>query len=157
MPRRPLRSGLLVAVAGPALGAVPLVLIDTFGRAKPLPGHDSLEIIVYTAVLAGFVWGGAPALIAAGLVARTIAITNQISLRYWTYLTALSGVTAAITFFIFSTKRLFIVVFGPSQIFTFFLASAIFASVVLRILITQLGWQSGPPRRETANSFRPRA
>ena len=145
MTQRPLRSGILVAVAGPVLGALPLVLFDPFVPPKPLVGHDSIAINAYTTVLAAFVWGGAPAILAAGLVAQKIATEKWISLRYWACLTGLCGLAAAITFFNFSMKRMFIAVLGHAALLIFF-ASTVFASVVLRFLLIALGWM-GPRAR----------
>ena len=68
---RPLAAGALIALAGPLLGSIPLLMLFQYaGSAQPYASAYGVIKSFPTAISTGYFWGALPAIIAGGAVAR---------------------------------------------------------------------------------------
>lgn len=141
---RPLRAGLLVALAGPFLGVLPLLILLIFiaGKYGLTVSAGALIRQFEAVIIFGYVFGGVPAIVAAVLVAYGILKRSWIGWVYWSSMTIAIGAGAPAIVYNLSMmyKVLPIRVIGYTATTIFFLLATIFASLVLRVLIIRLGW-----------------
>jgi hypothetical protein len=137
---RPLRAGLLVALAGPFLGILPLLILLIFIAGKyGLTVSAGALIRQFAAVIIfGYVFGGVPAIVAAVLVAYEILKRSWIGWVYWSSMTIAIGAGAPAI--VYNLSLMYKVLPGYTATTIFFLLATIFASLVLRVLIIRLGW-----------------
>ena len=140
---RPLRAGLLVALAGPFLGVLPLLILLIFiaGKYGPTVSAGALIRQFAAVIIFGYVFGGLPAIVAAGLVAYGILKRSWIGWVYWSSMTIAIGAGApAIVYNLSLMYKVLPRAIGYTATTIFFLLATIFASLVLRVLIIRLGW-----------------
>jgi hypothetical protein len=144
---RPLAAGLLVALAGPLLGSIPLLMLFHYaGTAQPYASAYGVISSFPKAISAGYFWGALPAILAGGAIAWGILSKGWVSLRYWLWLTLLLAAALPLVFLFggFSERGVSLSAFAVVSITLFFLASVLFASLVLRAAIVRLGWMQRP-------------
>jgi hypothetical protein len=149
---RPFAAGALIALAGPLLGSIPLLMLFQYaGSAQPYASAYGVIKSFPTAISTGYFWGALPAIIAGGVVAQGILSNGWVSLRYWLWLTVLLAALLPLVFLFggFSERGVPLDAFAAISIALFFLASALFASLVLRTAIIRLGWMKPPSQTET--------
>jgi hypothetical protein len=144
MKTRPLRAGLLVALTGPLLGVLPviIVLLLAFGSDPAPAARSGLMKLIQAVIVGGYLFGGVPAIVAAALVAYGIAIKGWIDKRLWSYMTVLVGLGLPALFYIaaLAMNLMTLPVISYAVLTIFFLLATIFASVILRVLIIRFGW-----------------
>ena len=140
MKTRPLRAGLLIALLGPFLATLPLLIfILAIVRSEPVA---LLARIAGLTIAIGFVLGVLPATLMAALVAYGIRKGDWISRYRWWFMTILCG--AALSPAIFAVNIYMGVLpldgLGDLPVIFYFLLATMFTSFVLRALIVRLGW-----------------
>jgi hypothetical protein len=131
---RPFAAGALIALAGPFLGSIPLLMLFQYaGSAQPYASAYG--------VIKSF-----------PTVAQGILSNGWVSLRYWLWLTVLLAAVLPLVFLFggFSERSVSLDAFAAISIALFFLASTLFASLVLRTAIIRLGWMKPPSQTGTA-------
>lgn len=148
MKTRPLRAGLLVALAGPMLGVLPLLILLIFvaGKHATVVAASALLRQFAAITIAGYLFGGIPAIVAAAMVAYGISKRSWIGWVYWSCMTIAIGAGAPFLLYSLSPrlKLLPIIALGYTPVIIFFLMATVFASLVLRVLIIRLGWMRRP-------------
>jgi hypothetical protein len=141
---RPLRAGLLVALTGPFLGVLPLLILLIFIAGKYGPAVSAGAFIrqLGAIIIFGYILGGIPAIVAGVSVAYGILKRSWIGWVYWSSMTIAIGAGAPAIVYNLSLmyKVLPIRAIGYTATTIFFLLATVFASLVLRVLIIRLGW-----------------
>lgn len=149
---RPFAAGALIALAGPLLGSIPLLLLFQYaGAAQPYASAYGIIRSFPTAIATGYFWGTLPAIVAGGVIAQAILSKGWVSIRYWLWLTIFLAAMLPLVFLFggFSGRGVSLNAFAAVSIALFFLGSTLFASLVLRTMIIRLGWMSAPAKADT--------
>jgi hypothetical protein len=136
---RPIAAGLLIALTAPLFGLFPILAWFALGLGDFSLGYLNVQSIIFGT----YFFGGIQSVIAGTLVALAIWRLSWVSAQYWTALTAILGLAPVALFLLnggAEPSRSSIVYVADSSVAFYFIVAALFASLVLRVLIIALGW-----------------
>lgn len=143
--RKALASGLLVALAGPPLGAVGMFVLSAVDEFPSLPDLEqatrALMLFLYIFVPFSYILGGVPAILAGLAIGIGIYKKGWIGWGHWIGLAVLLGFLTNVLMDGIQSRSISLL--NPFAAL-FFIGPAVIASVVLRLLIIKFGWMRGP-------------
>jgi hypothetical protein len=142
MTPRPFAAALLIALVGPAIGALPMfALFASWGPTPDAePGHALLDALL-SAVVGSYALCAPPAIPLAILAGYWIGRFGWIGRWSWTGFAALCGLAAPVLPYLINREA---VLMAPS-VFALSLVATLFAAAVLRIMIIRWGWMRKRP------------
>lgn len=145
---KPIAAGLLIAVSAPLLGLCPILAWFALGMGEFSLGY----LTVPSTILSAYFFGAAQSVIAGLWVGLPIQRHGWISLRHWIALSVVLGGLAPVVLLLMNSgtqpRGTGLIYISDLSITCYFIAAALFASLVLRLLIVRLGWMRRPePRR----------
>jgi hypothetical protein len=139
-----LASGLLVAIVGPPLGALGVFILPLFSEAQIAANIEeaikAVTVFFRVAVPFAYIFGDIPALIAGLAVGIGIYRVGRIGWACWIGLALVLGFFATFTLDAMQGRNPTMP--SPANAL-FFIGPAVFASIILRILIVKFGWMRG--------------
>jgi hypothetical protein len=142
---RSIAAGLLIALAAPPLGLALILAWFAMGQ-----GEFSLPNVPLISVLPdSYFIGGIQAVLAGILIAWGIYRQEWVSLAAWMALTIILGLAPVILLIAFGERPTGLFYMSHFNAACYLMAAALFASLVLRVLIIVLGLMRRPAAAET--------
>jgi len=139
---RSIAAGLLIALAAPPLGLAPILAWFAMGQ-----GEFSLPNVPLISILPdSYFIGGIQAVLAGILIAWGIYRQEWVSLAAWMALTIILGLAPIILLIAFGERPTGLFYMSHFNTACYLMTAALFASLVLRIVIIMLGWMRRSPK-----------
>ena len=142
---RAVTAGLLIAVAAPPLGLLPILAWFSIGQGEfSLPNAPLIS-----ALPVAYFFGGIQAVLAGILVAWGIYRQGWVSLAAWMALTIILGLAPVILLIASGEQPTGLFYMSHFNAACYLMAAAFLASLVLRVLVIALGLMQRPTAAET--------
>jgi len=135
---RPIAAGLLIALTAPPLGLSAIAAWFTIGQ-----GEFSLsQVPMRSALPVSYFFGGIQACLAGAFVGWAVYRRGWVSLAAWMVLTVILGLAPIVLLMLTRQEPAYtgLIYISDFKVACYLMAAAIFASLVLRVLIIALGW-----------------
>jgi hypothetical protein len=144
---RAVAAGLLIAVAAPPLGLLPILAWFAIGQGEfSLPKAPLISNLPVA-----YFFGGIQTVLAGILVAWGIYRQGWVSLAAWMALTTILGLVPVIYLMLMGEGSTGLFYMSHFKAACYLMVAAFFASLVLRVLVIALGWMRRPQRASAAD------